>query len=242
MVGCCGVDAGDATRASRSLTHQLNSVAHAPLSSSSSSSTHKPWRPSYPPERTSRTSSQALQMSSGSTLRSPASPRPPLNESHRYDMRHQCQEILPGLLLGPFVVSKSLESLRNLRITHMYARLPPPPRLFLVGLCRRASLSGPTHALVSALPESAFGTQKRPSPCAPASQRPSPTSSSTCRTARSRTSSASFRSMSSSPLRPLFFRARDPLPKPTRLCTSQSPRVHQRRARTGRSRPRPLQR
>ncbi|KAI9512464.1 protein-tyrosine phosphatase-like protein [Russula earlei] len=26
----------------------------------------------------------------------------------RYDMRHQCQEILPGLLLGPFQVSKNL--------------------------------------------------------------------------------------------------------------------------------------
>ncbi|TFY64178.1 hypothetical protein EVG20_g6033 [Dentipellis fragilis] len=37
----------------------------------------------------------------------------------KYDMRHQCQEILPGLLLGPFVVSKSLETLRSLGITHI---------------------------------------------------------------------------------------------------------------------------
>ncbi|KAA1479527.1 phosphatases II [Dentipellis sp. KUC8613] len=37
----------------------------------------------------------------------------------KYDMRHQCQEILPGLLLGPFVVSKSLETLRSLNITHI---------------------------------------------------------------------------------------------------------------------------
>ncbi|TFY82052.1 hypothetical protein EWM64_g1961 [Hericium alpestre] len=37
----------------------------------------------------------------------------------RYDMRHECQEILPGLLLGPFVVSKSLEALTNLQITHI---------------------------------------------------------------------------------------------------------------------------
>ncbi|KAI0051131.1 phosphatases II [Auriscalpium vulgare] len=37
----------------------------------------------------------------------------------KYDMRHQCQEILPGLLLGPFVVSKSLETLTQLGITHI---------------------------------------------------------------------------------------------------------------------------
>ena len=39
----------------------------------------------------------------------------------RYDMRHQCQEILPGLLLGPFQVSKDLASLKELGISHMYA-------------------------------------------------------------------------------------------------------------------------
>jgi serine/threonine/tyrosine-interacting protein len=39
----------------------------------------------------------------------------------RYDMRHQCQEILPGLLLGPFQVSKNLATLKELRISHMYA-------------------------------------------------------------------------------------------------------------------------
>jgi len=49
----------------------------------------------------------------------------------RYDMRHQCQEILPGLLLGPFQVSKNLTSLKELGISHMYAsrlqgfRTPP---------------------------------------------------------------------------------------------------------------------
>jgi hypothetical protein len=41
----------------------------------------------------------------------------------RYDMRHQCQEILPGLLLGPFQVSKNLTSLKELSISHMYASL-----------------------------------------------------------------------------------------------------------------------
>ncbi|KAK7048217.1 phosphatases II [Favolaschia claudopus] len=37
----------------------------------------------------------------------------------RYEMRRECQEILPNLLLGPFVASKSLETLRSLRITHI---------------------------------------------------------------------------------------------------------------------------
>ena len=34
-------------------------------------------------------------------------------------MRRDCQEILPGLLLGPFQASKSLETLKSLGITHM---------------------------------------------------------------------------------------------------------------------------
>jgi serine/threonine/tyrosine-interacting protein len=34
-------------------------------------------------------------------------------------MRRECQEILPGLLLGPFVASKSLETLKSLEITHI---------------------------------------------------------------------------------------------------------------------------
>lgn len=38
----------------------------------------------------------------------------------RYEMRRECQEILPGLLLGPFQVSKSLEKLQALGVTHMY--------------------------------------------------------------------------------------------------------------------------
>jgi len=37
----------------------------------------------------------------------------------RYEMRRECQEILPGLLLGPFSASKSLETLNSLDITHM---------------------------------------------------------------------------------------------------------------------------
>ena len=38
----------------------------------------------------------------------------------RYEMRRECQEILPGLLLGPFVASKSIETLTDLKVSHMY--------------------------------------------------------------------------------------------------------------------------
>ncbi|TFK20612.1 phosphatases II [Coprinopsis marcescibilis] len=34
-------------------------------------------------------------------------------------MRRECQEILPGLFLGPFVASKSLPTLQSLQITHI---------------------------------------------------------------------------------------------------------------------------
>ncbi|KXN88116.1 Serine/threonine/tyrosine-interacting protein [Leucoagaricus sp. SymC.cos] len=37
----------------------------------------------------------------------------------RYEMRRECQEILPGLLLGPFAASKSLETLIAQGITHI---------------------------------------------------------------------------------------------------------------------------
>ena len=37
----------------------------------------------------------------------------------RYEMRRECQEILPGLLLGPFQASKSLDTLKSLGVTHM---------------------------------------------------------------------------------------------------------------------------
>lgn len=42
-------------------------------------------------------------------------------------MRRQCQEILPGVLLGPLQASKSLDMLRELKITHMCAARPPAP-------------------------------------------------------------------------------------------------------------------
>ena len=36
-------------------------------------------------------------------------------------MRRQSQEIIPGLFLGPFQASKSIETLQSLNISHMYA-------------------------------------------------------------------------------------------------------------------------
>ncbi|PPQ67990.1 hypothetical protein CVT25_000470 [Psilocybe cyanescens] len=43
----------------------------------------------------------------------------PIDVEWRYEMRRECQEILPGLLLGPFVASKSLDTLLNLHVTHI---------------------------------------------------------------------------------------------------------------------------
>lgn len=40
--------------------------------------------------------------------------------NRRYEMRREAQEILPGLYLGPFMASKSMETLRKLDITHMW--------------------------------------------------------------------------------------------------------------------------
>jgi serine/threonine/tyrosine-interacting protein len=37
----------------------------------------------------------------------------------RYEMRRECQEIIPGLLLGPFQVSKQLPTLQKLGVTHV---------------------------------------------------------------------------------------------------------------------------
>jgi serine/threonine/tyrosine-interacting protein len=38
----------------------------------------------------------------------------------KYEMRRECQEILPGLWLGPFLASKNLDLLQSLNLTHMY--------------------------------------------------------------------------------------------------------------------------
>jgi len=52
----------------------------------------------------------------------PLVPPPILNPNEiewKYEMRRDCQQIIPGLLLGPFQVSKSLEKLEALKITHI---------------------------------------------------------------------------------------------------------------------------
>jgi hypothetical protein len=96
---------------------------------------------------------------------------------HRYDMRHQCQEILPGLLLGPFQVSKNLASLQELGVSHMYASCLP-------AVARRPELLFPWTMPPT---ESAFVTSRKLSQFALVSPVPSTTSSSMYKTQRSRT-------------------------------------------------------
>jgi len=43
----------------------------------------------------------------------------PQDVEWKYEMRRECQEILPGLLLGPFQASKSLDILQKLSVTHI---------------------------------------------------------------------------------------------------------------------------
>jgi len=43
----------------------------------------------------------------------------PMDVEWRYEMRRECQEILPGLFLGPFVASKSIPILVQHNITHI---------------------------------------------------------------------------------------------------------------------------
>lgn len=38
-------------------------------------------------------------------------------------MRRECQMIIPGLWLGPYTVSKDMEFLKQLKITHMHVSL-----------------------------------------------------------------------------------------------------------------------
>jgi len=43
----------------------------------------------------------------------------PADVEWRYEMRRDCQEIIPGLLLGPFLVSRNKERLKQLGVTHI---------------------------------------------------------------------------------------------------------------------------
>jgi len=49
----------------------------------------------------------------------------------RYEMRRECQEIIPGLFLGPFQVSKDLATLLSLGVTHILC-IRDPKEAFLV--------------------------------------------------------------------------------------------------------------
>jgi len=43
----------------------------------------------------------------------------PQDVEWKYEMRRECQEILPGLILGPLQAAKSLDILQRLGITHV---------------------------------------------------------------------------------------------------------------------------
>ena len=60
----------------------------------------------------------------------PPSPLPANDD--RYEMRRECQEILPGLILGPLQAAKSLDILRSLGITHV--SVPAFPPQFAIGV------------------------------------------------------------------------------------------------------------
>ena len=47
-------------------------------------------------------------------------PLPLSTNDDRYEMRRECQEILPGLILGPLQAAKSLNVLQALGVTHVY--------------------------------------------------------------------------------------------------------------------------
>lgn len=55
----------------------------------------------------------------------------PSANDDRYEMRRECQEILPGLILGPLQAAKSLDILQRLGVTHVYALATP---LFAIGV------------------------------------------------------------------------------------------------------------
>jgi len=76
---------------------------------------------------------------------------PPSANDDRYEMRRECQEILPGLILGPLQAAKSLDVLQGLGVTHVYVPPTPPTR------DRSGSFSGDTRSLTGC----AFETQKR---------------------------------------------------------------------------------
>jgi hypothetical protein len=96
----------------------------------------------------------------------------------RYDMRHQCQEILPGLLLGPFQVSKNLTSLKELGISHMYASCPSETFAHLLSFVPFG---------YPATPESAFAMSRKRSQFAPVFPDPLSISFSMCKIPRSKT-------------------------------------------------------
>lgn len=72
----------------------------------------------------SKTWSRAQEMWNGGMRRHALAPQLWMRSIIRYEMRRECQEIIPGLLLGPFQASKSLEVLNSLGVTHMWSLNP----------------------------------------------------------------------------------------------------------------------
>ena len=60
-----------------------------------------------------------------------SSPLPLAANDDRYEMRRECQEILPGLILGPLQAAKSLDILQGLGVTHMC--VPSTPSQLAIG-------------------------------------------------------------------------------------------------------------
>jgi hypothetical protein len=71
--------------------------------------------------------------------------------TRRYEMRRQCQEIIPRILLGPFIVSKSLQTLQELGITHM----------FVLVKCSSALYSRSSHSVCIRNVKEAFSVKAR---------------------------------------------------------------------------------
>jgi len=113
---------------------------------------------------------------------------PPSANDDRYEMRRECQEILPGLILGPLQAAKSLDILRGLGVTHVYVpRSPLQLAIEVTNLAKHVlarSLAFPTGC--------AFETRKRRSRSNHGSRTSSNTWSLISRIRRNRTSSGTF--------------------------------------------------
>lgn len=124
------------------------------------------------------------------SLRPPSLSLPLSVNDDRYEMRRECQEILPGLILGPLQAAKSLNILQGLGVTHVCVpSLNISPQL-AIGVTNLVE-----HVFARPLAPStvcAFGTRKRPSRSNHGSRISSNTWSWISRTQRNRISFGTF--------------------------------------------------